>query len=277
MLCECKEKTLSSSVFILFSITISKHPYNEINWTVRYYIFFFFKHLANSLLRYFFWRKLKRRLPLIWLFPCKRLMTIYSKWDSGMGWLFFCMSLQEPLLRSAWKQSRMCSSTSLTLLKCANTSAQCCGRDDTTSTPQDAHTGAEIDVEVKRASNTVTKWKRNASASDLALVNRVRQTSGTTDGEPNVQFTKRSGQSAVTFHEWKHTCPSPVSLRVARPPLSPFAWPWTHLDGAQEAVCVMPRILYAHLQTFGNSYVHSDTFLCNNHYILRVLFCVAAV
>lgn len=178
----------------------------------------------------------------------------------------------------------MCSSTSLTLLKCANTSAQRCGRDDTTSTPQDGHTGAKIDVEVKRASNTLTKWKRNTSASDLALVNRVRQTSGMTDGEPNVQFTKRSGQSAVTFHEWKHTCPSPVSLRVARPPLSacltgnrPFAWPWTHLDGAQEAVCVKPRTLYTHLQTFGNSYVHSDTFLCNNHYILGVLLCMAAV
>jgi len=57
------------------------------------------------------------------------------------------------------------------------------GTDDTASTPQDAHAGARIDVEVKRASKTVTKWKSNTSASNLALVNGVRQTSDVTDGE----------------------------------------------------------------------------------------------
>lgn len=52
------------------------------------------------------------------------------------------------------------------------------GTDDTASTPQDA----KIDAEVKRASKTVTKRKSNTSASDLALVNGVRQTSDMTDG-----------------------------------------------------------------------------------------------
>ncbi len=56
------------------------------------------------------------------------------------------------------------------------------GTDDTASTPQDAHTGAKIEVEVKRASKTVTKRKSNTSASDLALVNGVRQTSDMMDG-----------------------------------------------------------------------------------------------
>lgn len=52
------------------------------------------------------------------------------------------------------------------------------GTDDTASTPQDA----KIDAEVKRASKKVTKRKSNTSASDLALVNGVRQTSDMTDG-----------------------------------------------------------------------------------------------
>lgn len=132
------------------------------------------------------------------------------------------------------------------------------GMDDTATMPQYSHTGAKIDVEVKRASKTVKKWKSNTSACDLALVNGVRQTSGMTDGEAQCIIHWPIWIVSRHVSQVEMTCPLPVSLRVARPlqcltKNRPFAWPWTHWL-SPGGLCVSFRDPSTMYQLFRNSF-----------------------